>query len=345
MDLLDRYLQAVKKYLPWQRQDDIIAELRANLEAQLEDQEAGLGRAPTTAEVEAWLKQMGSPMQVAGRYQPQQYLIGPAIFPTYWFVLRTAFTWALVIYAIVSAVQIAVETTTWTAVVEAVLRVPEVLMITAAWVTLIFAAIEWAVTRYPAKCPELAGFNADWTPGSLPPLEKEPASGKKPRSHAHAVAEVVFGFLFLAWLLLVPQHPYLLLGPGAAYLHASPFQFAPVWMPFFWCVVALNLLQLGWRSVALWRGRWQEARTAERTAMSLLGLIPLALLLTVRDRAYVTLQHPALDQQRHGATLDSINQAIHQGVSVLCAIAVLELIWIIGQKLLGAYRKRAAAMR
>ena len=39
MELLDRYLQAVKKHLPWQRQDDIIAELRANLESQLEDRE------------------------------------------------------------------------------------------------------------------------------------------------------------------------------------------------------------------------------------------------------------------------------------------------------------------
>ena len=89
MELLDRYLQAVKKHLPWQRQDDIIAELRANLEAQLEDKEAELGRPLTTGEAEDWLKQMGPPMQVAARYQPQQYLIGPAVFPTYWFVLRT----------------------------------------------------------------------------------------------------------------------------------------------------------------------------------------------------------------------------------------------------------------
>jgi len=37
MELLDRYLQAVKKYLPLARQEDIIAELRANMEAQLED--------------------------------------------------------------------------------------------------------------------------------------------------------------------------------------------------------------------------------------------------------------------------------------------------------------------
>jgi len=83
MELLDRYLQAVKKHLPWQRQDDIIAELKANLESQLEDKEGELGRPLTQGEAEDWLKQLGPPIQVAARYQPQRYLIGPAIFPIY----------------------------------------------------------------------------------------------------------------------------------------------------------------------------------------------------------------------------------------------------------------------
>jgi hypothetical protein len=81
MELLDRYLEAVRKHLPWQRQDDIIAELRANLEAQLDEKEASLGRPLTAAEAEAWLKQLGSPILMAAPNQPQQYLIGPAIFP------------------------------------------------------------------------------------------------------------------------------------------------------------------------------------------------------------------------------------------------------------------------
>lgn len=106
MDLLDRYLQAVKKHLPWQRQDDIVAELRANLESQLEDKEAALGRSLTIGEAEDWLREMGPPIQVAARYQPQQFLIGPSVFPTYWFVLRMALLWGTGIYSLVSAVQI-----------------------------------------------------------------------------------------------------------------------------------------------------------------------------------------------------------------------------------------------
>ena len=45
MDLFERYLQAVRRYLPGERQDDIVAELRANLEAQREEREADAGPA------------------------------------------------------------------------------------------------------------------------------------------------------------------------------------------------------------------------------------------------------------------------------------------------------------
>ena len=345
MELLDRYLQAVKRHLPWERQDDIIAELKANLESQLEDKESELGRPLTKEEAEEWLKQIGPPIQVAARYMPQQYLIGPALFPTYWFVLRLAVFWVTVAYSIGVAVQIAVRTPSLTAALEGVLRVPEVLLTTAASVTLIFAVIEFLATRYPGRWPLPVARSADWTPSTLPPVDKEAVSGQKPRSYAHAVAEAIFGFLALVWLLLVPDHPYLLMGPGAAYMQGSPFQLAPVWVPIYWWVVGLNVLQLGWRAVDLLRGSWRGPRSAQRNTVQALGLIPLLLLLNVRNHAWVVLSHPAMDQARYGAALDGINKGIYLGASILCALAVLQLVWEIGRMGLNVYRKRAAAMR
>jgi hypothetical protein len=345
MELLDRYLQAVKRHLPWPRQDDIIAELKANLEAQLEDKESALGRPLTTGETEDWLRQIGPPMRVAARYQPQQYLIGPAIFPTYWFVLRMAALWSMVIYSIVSAVLMATQNPSGDAVVEAVLRVPGILMQVAAWVTLAFAAFEFAATRYPSKCPALAKLTDDWKPSELPPLETESAAGKKPRSFSHAVAEVIFGFIFLVWLLLIPHYPFLLMGPGAFYLKASPFQFAPVWFPFYWCLVALNVVQLGWNSVDLVRGSWQRPQLLKQLAIKIFGLIPLALLLAVHDQTYFMLRNPARDEMQYGAALTTINLAIHKGLMLVCAIVVLQLLWEIGRISLEAYRKHAAATR
>src|SRR5271157_1557831 len=201
MDLLDRYLQAVKKHLPWQRQDDIIAELRANLESQLEDKEAELGRLLTTPEMEAWLKHMGPPILVAGRYQTQRYLIGPAVFPIYSYVMQLALFWAVIIYSIVIVAQFFAGPSTDTDLVEALLRVPGLLVTVAAWVTAVFAALEFAVTRYPEKCQRIPGFPADWSPSTLPPVEPNLVPGKKRRTYAQAVAEVIFGFLFLCWLL------------------------------------------------------------------------------------------------------------------------------------------------
>ncbi len=87
MDLVERYVQAVRFWLPRSQQDDIIAELSEDIHSQIDEREAGLGRTLNESEVEAILKQRGRPVLVANRYRPQQYLIGPALFPVYRFVL------------------------------------------------------------------------------------------------------------------------------------------------------------------------------------------------------------------------------------------------------------------
>jgi hypothetical protein len=343
MELLDRYLQAVKKHLPWKRQDDIIAELKANLESQLEDREAELGRPLTQGEMEDWLRQIGAPIQVAARYQPQQYLIGPAVFPMYWYVLRTALFWALIIYSIASTITIAMQVPNVPATLEAVLRVPAVLMTVATWVTLIFAVIEFVVTHYPEKCPARFNPSAPWSPSCLPPLEKEPSWSKKPRSLSLALAEVIFGFLVLVWLLLIPQHPFLILGPGAAYLHASSFQLSPVCIQFYWWIVALSILQLGWRCLSLARGTWQKPQRAQHFVFKTLGLIPLALLLTAQDHVLFLLRNPALDQARFGDALNQLNKGVYAGLRIVFAIVVLQLLWDLWNVILEARRKRKTA--
>jgi|HubBroStandDraft_4_1064222.scaffolds.fasta_scaffold60338_3 hypothetical protein len=89
MELVDRYMQAVKFWLPRAEKDDIIAELSEDLRSQIEEKEAELGRKLSDADVEPILKRCGSPMAVAGRYLPQQSLIGPALFPIYRVIIRS----------------------------------------------------------------------------------------------------------------------------------------------------------------------------------------------------------------------------------------------------------------
>jgi hypothetical protein len=350
MELLDRYLQAVKKHLPWQRQDDILAELRANLESQLEDKEAELGRPLTKDEAEIWLKQIGSPLQMAARYQPQQYLIGPSLFPIYLYVLKFASLLALLVYSVVSAILIFVAgDPTLTSIVAAILRVPGVIINTALWITFVFAIIEFAITRYgtswlPAdKFPPAAGYGPNWTPSDLPPVEKNAKGGKKPRSYAQAVAEVIFGFLLIIWLLLIPKYPFLLLGPGIVYAHLAPFQLEPVWWQFYWWIVGLNIFQFGTKLINLLYGAWQDPQPWMTMVNKALGLVPIVILFN--HPMLFSLKHPELDQQHYSPTLDLVNRSVHRGLLVVCAIVILQVLVEIGMRVVNNYRDRVATAR
>jgi hypothetical protein len=341
MELLNRYLEAVRKHLPWQRQDDIVAELRANLEAQLEEKEAALGRPLTQVEAEAWLKQLGSPMQMAAPYQVQQYLIGPALFPVYRNVMKIALSWCTIIYCIASATALIVKTPHFIDFLHILTNVPVILLTTAAWVTLVFAALEYTTTHYRVKLPGITQPSPAWSPGSLPPIDSDAMPGGKRPSYAKSVAELIFGYLFLIWLLLIPRYPYLLMGPGADYLQSLPYRLAPVWVPAYWCIVALNVVQVGWLAHNLFRGRWQKPQRIAHLFYKAFGMVPIILLLTAKDHATVLLKNPALDQVRLGATLDGINRSINWSMALICAIAAFQLVWGITKLILNAYRKRA----
>ena len=348
MELLDRYLQAVRKHLPWERQDDIIAELRANLEAQLEDKEAALGRALTKEEADEWLKQIGSPIQVAARYQRQQYLIGPALFPTYSYILKLVLTWATVIYVIASVVTIVaqglgVEALAGISLVHAALRLPWIWLINAAIVTLIFAAVELAGARFPGKIYPLAPMTPPWSPLDLPPAGAGDLDWRKPRSFTKSLLEVFFGCLFLAYILLVPHYPFLLLGPGAWYLHSLPYQLAPVWWPFYWCLVAINVLEVAWKLVDLARGSWRKRKNpARHLAMHVLSLIPVGILLAAPEQKLFLLKNPA-DAATLGGSLEAVNKGAFQVLSIVVALVILQLAWMGVKMGLNAYRKRVAA--
>src|SRR5436305_13601884 len=88
MELVDRYLQAVRFWLPRQQQEDVARELSDDILSQIEEEERALGRLLTPSEVEAVLKRRGRPFVVDNGYLPQRQLIGPLLFPIYALVLQ-----------------------------------------------------------------------------------------------------------------------------------------------------------------------------------------------------------------------------------------------------------------
>jgi len=329
MESLEKFLQSVGWHLPAAARADILAELRANLEAQLEEREEQLGRPMTEAEGEAWVKALGSPVAMAARYGPQRSLIGPGLFPVYWYVLRLVFFWSTVIYLIVSGVLLAVNGPTAEAAGMVALRLPGVWFTSAAWVTLVFAALELAAQRSPKFRTELAEKVGAFNPGPIPGLEEDEQDRRrqKPRSYAQAAAEFVFSVLLLGWLLLIPANPYLLMGPGVAFYQSLPYRVGPVIEWFYWTVVVLNVVQAAWAGVDLMTGAWQGPRRLERLAVKLMGFAPLLVLLAAPQHMLFVLRNPGADEVRLGGTLYTINESVHRGLEVVLVIVALQFVF------------------
>ncbi len=103
MELIERYLQAIGRYLPAEPRADILAELRSELEEQMDARAAEWGRPLDDADVAALLKLHGKPEAVALRYLPQRSLIGPGTFPVYWYTLKRVLPLVVIVYAIGNA--------------------------------------------------------------------------------------------------------------------------------------------------------------------------------------------------------------------------------------------------
>jgi len=341
LELLDRYLEAIRKHLPWKRQEDILAELRANYEAQLEDRETALGRSLTQGEAEDWLRELGSPLSVAARYQSQQYLIGPSLFPIYWVVMKTSLLWVTILYCIGNAVLLAADRLSWRVLPNLAVSLPFSLLYTAGIITAIFAFYELASVHFPEKLGRIGALHKEWSPASLPPLPELKKAGKR-RSYTAAVAEVVVQSLFLSFWLLIPSYPVILLGPAAFAVQASPITYAPVLAWLYWSVAALTLLQILWKAVNLARGAWQEDGRFQQIVLAVLGLVPSLLVVGAPGRVYLMLKQQGTMPK--GLNLDQLNQGIFAISVLILTLVMLQLAWKIVQYLFKLPRQHKAAL-
>lgn len=242
LELVDRYLQAVRFWLPKAQQEDLTAELGEDLRSQIDEKEAELGRPLDKTEVSEILKRCGAPMVVASRLGPKRHLIGPTLFPIYAFVLKVVLLWILVpvFLFIVGPATLAGTNGDW----------PKAVLITlgnlwsggfiaAGVITLVFALLE--------RTHALANISCKWDPSSLPPLQKT----ERKTSFVQIICELAFNVFGLVWLLLLPHHPFLILGPAASFLKPGP-----IWGAFYVPIVLLAASVIVRGAVILARPQW-----------------------------------------------------------------------------------------
>ena len=202
MEIIERYIYAIKRRLPGKMSDDIAAEIESLLYDELEEK---FGNKDTYSkeEVEEVMIEMGHPREVAERYRGgKQYLIGPEIFPIYKMIASIvlgAVTLGLVISFIVSAFTIE-ATTAWDSIKPFFGFFPSLF---ASWtsaiggLTIVFAIIEHFATLEGKDID----FSEGWKPSDLPelPEEKEIVRLWEP------IVSMVF---IIVWLILLNSYVY-----------------------------------------------------------------------------------------------------------------------------------------
>lgn len=260
MELIERYLQAVKFWLPKKQQDDIIAELSEDLRAQVEEREAELGRPLTEPEIEELLRQRGSPMRVANGYLPQRSLIGPAVFPAYVLVLKIVTLLDFISMAVaaiavtISRAQGNMPGTGWTPPLMALMKHDWMgWLYGMAIVTLVFAVVE--------RIPATDKMFQNWNPRRLPPLR--PANAI-PRSSS---VGGILGSLLLLIFWVVEMTPPLTIHLGNLQIATSPG-----WSFVFWAVLLLSSASFILEMTNLLRPWWSMERGIARLLLDIGGL-------------------------------------------------------------------------
>jgi hypothetical protein len=311
MTLVDRYLGAVRFFLPRREQADILRELTENLTSEFEDRAGLLGRELTEPEVVDILRRHGHPVAVAGRYGAPRQLIGPVFFPIYWLALKAGMVAAAAITVLVSVIAAASHGGSVPHFIDALLQFPERALIVFAWTTLAFAALDVAGSRTQGK--------ADWDPRRIPDwMVGAPRPHRAAR--ANSVVEVVFGLMALGWLLAVPTAPVFALGPLAAIL-----DFAPVWHTWYVPLALVAAAQLATDMHALlWPGT-HARRTIVKLGLLAAQLVIAAVILSARTWVVARSGVASSDGQSIGAIVEWVNAGFAIGFVVVIIITIIEM--------------------
>lgn len=301
-DLVDRYLSSVRRNLPAGKADDIVAELRDVLSSRIEDREEALDRPLRRDEVAAILKDLGHPLVVAAGYKPNQFLIGPEIFPFYLFTMK-------VVGAVVIALMVAMgvgdlifgNAPVVRALVRAAAGVWDAALSAAAIVTLVFAVLE------------RTGFAADhvrnWRPDQLPPADR-PAPGRW-----ESAIEIGIGIAFILWwtgsfALPIPANR------GGLVLEA-----APIWADYYWPILALAVIQLAIALVKWLRPGWRVVRLV----LGMVNAVATLMLIAGLHRAgsWVVVRATTMDPAEAARVAESVNLALGIGMVAVAVVMIV----------------------
>lgn len=255
MELLNRYLQAVKWWLPRDGQADILRELSEDLHSQIEAKKAELDRNLTDSEIAELLKRHGNPFLVASRFRTDHEWIGAPWLQLYQFILKIVLLWVLIpILAIVYVPTIAAARNPASALLSASAHIWLAIVYAVGMVTLGFGALRWFK-------PDLWSLK-EWDPLRLPPA-RDPLK----ISRLGSALEAFISLIFLSWWM---DMPHVVLN-NYAVKFGGRWQTPTLWIylhgDFYWLICAIVTGAIAVSIVSLIHPTWTRTRMKVRSAI------------------------------------------------------------------------------
>jgi len=303
-DLVERYIHQVGYYLPQKERADIEAELRSQIQDQLDDR---YGESPLDEEIVSVLTELGHPYKMALVYSSDKYLIGPDLYPFMMVVLR--YGW-LIIPAIVLFLSIfdvltsSADTTFIGLIIEPIFATIQVTFVFSALVVLFFAILERSNLEF------------DEETNVFKPLELPQVDDPTTVDRFESAFGMAFGMIVV--LLLV----YFLRVGGLTFTFnlSNPGEIIPVPLHWMAILIVAAVTMLIMNLFILRKNRWTVRFWITQTVLELIGIVCLYYVAYTPFFEHVVMSIPVL------ANLPLIDRGA-EIVAIVTAISTLTSRW------------------
>ncbi len=267
MELVTRYLQAVKWWLPGKGQEDILRELSEELHSQMEDARVEKGHDLTESDIAGILKKQGNPFLVASRFRTDQDWIAAPWLQLYRFVMKVVLLWVLTpILVIVYVPAILTAHNPASALLQAGGQIWLALIYAVGMVTVGFGAIRWLK-------PDLWALK-DWDPLKLPPT-RNPLKV----SRVGSALEVLISLIFLSWWMDLPHVMIVNYAERASGHWTTPTLWLSIHGAFYWLACSIMAATVAVSAVNFVQPTWTKTRMTLRAGIDAILAIFMATVL------------------------------------------------------------------
>jgi hypothetical protein len=236
-------------------------------------------------------------------------LIGPALYPYYWFALKIL-TGILVLGNVAVAIVGGFTSQNPAGIAAGLVgNVINAVIFGIGVVTVGFALLErWQVR---------IRFLESWDPGALPAVTSVDAE-RVPLSES--IFGLIFGALFLLYWLAVPPFDRIAVGGDGVTL-----RLAPIWREFYVAILLLILVGIVQNGINLVRPHWMRFREIVRIVTDVSVIVIMYLILRSGDLVQIIVDATG-DPTTHADKAAMLSKAISLGLAITAAVSAVDLI-------------------